>query len=122
MRNHLYTVNAYPDFTLDSRFAQLIEEIADAVENNQTRLATYLSEKLILDYGTHVITSIDAGAILVQEDYIKRSYVSDSQSDKSSVSASAGINFFNKVNFNFGSKESQETSETTTYQQNIHIL
>lgn len=87
MRNHLYTVNAYPDFTLDSRFAQQIEEIADAVENNQTRLATYLSEKLILDYGTHVITSVDAGAILVQEDYIKRSYVSNSQSDKSSVSA-----------------------------------
>ncbi|KAK2898437.1 hypothetical protein Q8A67_009855 [Cirrhinus molitorella] len=71
VRNHLYTVNAYPDFTLDSRFAQQIGEIADAVENNQTRLATYLSEKLILDYGTHVITSVDAGAILVQEDYIK---------------------------------------------------
>ncbi|XP_016128590.1 macrophage expressed 1, tandem duplicate 2 [Sinocyclocheilus grahami] len=119
VRNHLYTVNAYPDFTLDSRFAQQIGEIADATENNQTRLATYLSEKLILDYGTHVITSVDAGAILVQEDYIKRSYVSNSESDKSSVSASAGINFFNKVNFNFGSKESQETSETITYQQNI---
>ncbi|XP_050974155.1 macrophage-expressed gene 1 protein-like [Labeo rohita] len=117
VRNHLYTVNAYPDFTLDSRFAQQIAEIADAFENNQTRLATYLSEKLILDYGTHVITSVDAGAILVQEDYIKRSYVSNSQSDKSSVSASAGINFFNKVNFNFSSKESQET--TDTYQQNI---
>ncbi|KAL1270059.1 hypothetical protein QQF64_032348 [Cirrhinus molitorella] len=119
VRNHLYTVNAYPDFTLDSRFAQQIGEIADAVENNQTRLATYLSEKLILDYGTHVITSVDAGAILVQEDYIKRSYVSNSETDKSSVSASAGINFFNKVNFNFSSKESHETSDTITYQQNI---
>uniref|UniRef100_A0A672L645 Macrophage-expressed gene 1 protein n=1 Tax=Sinocyclocheilus grahami TaxID=75366 RepID=A0A672L645_SINGR len=119
VRSDLYTVNAYPDFTLDSRFAQQIGEIADATENNQTHLATYLSEKLILDYGTHVITSVNAGAILVQEDYIKRSYVSNSQSDKSSVSASAGINFFNKVNFNFSSKESQETSETITYQQNI---
>ncbi|XP_048066401.1 macrophage expressed 1, tandem duplicate 2 [Megalobrama amblycephala] len=119
VRNHLYTVNAYPDFTLDSRFAQQIVEIADAIENNQTRQANYLSEKLILDYGTHVITSIDAGATLVQEDYIKRSYVSDSESDKSSVSASAGLNFFNKVNFNFGSKESQETSETLSYQQNL---
>uniref|UniRef100_A0A671R2H3 Macrophage-expressed gene 1 protein n=1 Tax=Sinocyclocheilus anshuiensis TaxID=1608454 RepID=A0A671R2H3_9TELE len=93
-------VNAYPDFTLDSRFAQQIGEVADA--NNQTRLATYLSEKLILDYVTHVITSVKAGAILVQEDYIKRSYISNSESDKSSASASAGINFFNKVNFNFG--------------------
>uniref|UniRef100_A0A673IWN7 Macrophage-expressed gene 1 protein n=1 Tax=Sinocyclocheilus rhinocerous TaxID=307959 RepID=A0A673IWN7_9TELE len=63
-----------------------IGEIADA--KNQTRLATYLSEKLILDYGTHVITSVKAGAILVQEDYIKRSYISNSESDKSSASTS----------------------------------
>nr|AAH95229.1 Zgc:110354 [Danio rerio] len=119
VRNHLYTVNAYPDFTLDSRFSQQISELADAIENNQTRQAMYLSEKVILEYGTHVITSIDAGATLVQEDYIKRSYVSDTNSERSSVSASAGINFFNKVNFNFGSKETEQTSETLTYQQNI---
>ncbi|XP_016301613.1 macrophage-expressed gene 1 protein-like, partial [Sinocyclocheilus anshuiensis] len=50
VRSHLYTVNAYPDFTLNSHFAQQIGEIADATENNQTRLATYLSKKLILDY------------------------------------------------------------------------
>ncbi|XP_073723487.1 macrophage-expressed gene 1 protein-like [Misgurnus anguillicaudatus] len=100
VRNHLYTVNAYPGFNLDARFAHQAKEIADAIENNQTRQATYLSEKLILDYGTHVITSVDAGAVLVQEDYLKKStYVSTSQSDMSSVSASAGFNFFSKVNF-----------------------
>ncbi|XP_050974156.1 macrophage-expressed gene 1 protein-like [Labeo rohita] len=118
VRNHLYTVNAYPDFTLDSRFAQQIGKIADAIENNQTRQATYLSEKLILDYGTHVITSVDAGAILVQEDYLKKSYVADSHSDTYSVSESAGVEFLNKVNFNYGSKDSKQTSETFNYQQN----
>ncbi|XP_051509280.1 macrophage-expressed gene 1 protein-like [Myxocyprinus asiaticus] len=119
VRNHLYTVKAYPDFTLDSRFARQAEEIADAIENNQTRQATYLSEKLILDYGTHVITSVDAGATLVQEDYIKMSFVSNSQSDTSSVSASAGANFFDKVKFDISGKESKGTSETSTYQGNI---
>ncbi|XP_052460075.1 macrophage-expressed gene 1 protein-like [Carassius gibelio] len=119
VRNHLYTVKAYPDFTLDSRFAQQAEEIADAIENNQTRQATYLSEKLILDYGTHVITSVDAGATLVQEDYLKMSYISDSQSDASSITASAGFNFFDKVKFDIGTSTSQKTSQTSGYQGNI---
>uniref|UniRef100_A0A8C1AB80 Macrophage-expressed gene 1 protein n=1 Tax=Cyprinus carpio carpio TaxID=630221 RepID=A0A8C1AB80_CYPCA len=119
VRNHLYTVKAYPDFTLDSRFARQAEEIADAIENNQTRQATYLSEKLILDYGTHVITSVDAGATLVQEDYLKMSYVSNSQSDVSSVSASAGLNFLNKVRFDIGSSTSHGTSETSGNEGNI---
>ncbi|KAL7828416.1 hypothetical protein SRHO_G00320500 [Serrasalmus rhombeus] len=119
VRNHLYTVKVFPDFTLDSRFARQAEEIADAIENNQTRQANYLSEKMILDYGTHVITSVDAGATLVEEDYLKSSYVSDAESSQSSVSASAGANFFNKVKFDIGGKISQETSETRSYQGNI---
>ncbi|KAA0713940.1 Macrophage-expressed gene 1 protein [Triplophysa tibetana] len=96
VRNHLYSVKAYPDFILDSRFVHQAEEIADAIENNQTRHATYLSERLILDYGTHVITSVDAGATLVQEDYLKKSFISNSQSDMTSISASAGLSFFAK--------------------------
>ncbi|XP_007231672.3 macrophage-expressed gene 1 protein [Astyanax mexicanus] len=119
VRNHLYTVKAYPDFTLDSRFARQAEEIADAIENNQTRHAEYLSEKMVLDYGTHVITSVDTGATLVEEDYLKSSYVSDAQSSQSSVSASAGANFFDKVKFDIGTKDSQGTSETRNYQGNI---
>ncbi|KAI4895129.1 hypothetical protein NFI96_030607 [Prochilodus magdalenae] len=119
VRNHLYTVRAYPDFTLDARFARQAEEIADAIENNQTRQVKYLSERMVLDYGTHVITSVDAGATLVEEDYLKSSYVSDVQSSQSSVSASAGANFFEKVKFDIGDKTTQETSETQSYQGNI---
>ncbi|KAB5539796.1 hypothetical protein PHYPO_G00093280 [Pangasianodon hypophthalmus] len=51
LRDHLYTVKVYPDFTLDARFVQQAEEIADAIENNQTRQVAYLSEKMVLDYG-----------------------------------------------------------------------
>ncbi|TRY86510.1 hypothetical protein DNTS_010133 [Danionella cerebrum] len=119
VRNHLYIVKAYPDFTLDSRFAKQAEEIADAIENNQTRHSKYLSEKLILDYGTHVITSVDAGATLVQEDYLKMSYISNSQSDTSTVSASAGFNFFDKVKFDIGGGTSSETSQSSSYMGNI---
>ncbi|KAK6294230.1 hypothetical protein J4Q44_G00350600 [Coregonus suidteri] len=117
VRNFLYTVKAHPDFTLDGRFVRQAEEIADAIENNQTRQAAYLSEKMVLDYGTHVITSIDAGASLVQEDYLSDKYVSTT--DKFSVKALAGLNFFHKLKFDIGSEHAQETSDSLSYQGNI---
>ncbi|XP_041644186.1 macrophage-expressed gene 1 protein-like [Cheilinus undulatus] len=117
VRNLIYTVKAYPDFTLDTHFAQQAKEIASAIENNQTRHADYLSEKMVLDYGTHVITSVDAGAALVQEDYLSSSYVSNS--DTSSIKAQAGLNFFDKLKFDISSQSSQQSSSLRTYQSNI---
>ncbi|XP_040010065.1 macrophage expressed 1, tandem duplicate 1 [Xiphias gladius] len=119
VRNFIYTVKAYPDFTLDTRFAQQAKEIGDAIENNQTRNADYLSEKMVLDYGTHVITSVDAGATLVQEDYLRSTYVSDSVSQTSSVKALAGFNFFDKLKFEISSQNTQQSSSLQTYQSNI---
>ncbi|XP_061880011.1 macrophage-expressed gene 1 protein-like [Entelurus aequoreus] len=119
VRNHIYTIKAYPDFNLDSRFAQQAKEIADAIENNQTRNADYLSEKMVLDFGTHVITSVDAGATLVQEDYLRSSYVSDSVSDSHSVKALAGLNFYDKLKFDISSQNTQQSSSLQTYQSNI---
>uniref|UniRef100_A0A673ZAA2 Macrophage-expressed gene 1 protein n=1 Tax=Salmo trutta TaxID=8032 RepID=A0A673ZAA2_SALTR len=112
-RNFLYTVQAQPDFTLDGRFVRQAEEIADAIENK----AAYLSEKMVLGYGTHVITSINAGASLVQEDYLSASYVSTT--DKFSVKALAGLNFSDKLKFDIGSNGAQETSDSLSYQGNI---
>ncbi|XP_054466992.1 macrophage expressed 1, tandem duplicate 1 [Anoplopoma fimbria] len=119
VRNFIYTVKAYPDFTLDTRFAQQVKEIADAIENNQTRNVNYLSEKMVLDYGTHVITSVDAGAALVQEDYLRSTYVSDSVSDSSSLKAQAGLNFFDKLKFDISSQSGQQSASLQTYQSNI---
>ncbi|XP_068994958.1 macrophage expressed 1, tandem duplicate 1 [Embiotoca jacksoni] len=119
VRNFIYTVKAYPDFTLDTRFAQQAKEIADAIENNQTRYSDYLSEKMVLDYGTHVITGVDAGATLMQEDYLSSSYVSDSVSERSTVKALAGLNFFDKLKFDISSQNTKQSSSLQTYQSNI---
>ncbi|XP_076126274.1 macrophage-expressed gene 1 protein-like isoform X1 [Alosa pseudoharengus] len=117
VRNHLYTVKAYPNFALDSRFACQAEEIADAVVNNQTRQAIYLSERLVLSYGSHVITTVEAGASLVHEDYLRASYVSTSDTEKSTVSALAGASFFSKLNID--GKSTGETAEARMYEGNI---
>ncbi|KAK2837158.1 hypothetical protein Q5P01_014370 [Channa striata] len=119
VRNFIYTVKAYPDFALDTRFVQQVKDIADAIENNQTRNADYLSEKMVLDYGTHVITGVDAGAALVEEDYLRTSYVSDNESGSSSIKAQAGLNFFDKLKFDISSQSTQQSSSLQTYQSNI---
>ncbi|XP_060894795.1 macrophage-expressed gene 1 protein-like [Labrus mixtus] len=119
VRNLIYTVKAYPHFALDTRFAQQVKEIADAIENNQIRNADYLSEKMVLDYGTHVITSVDAGATLVEEDYLRSSYVSDSSSDSSTIKAQAGLNFFDDPKFDISSQSTQQSSSLKAYQSNI---
>ncbi|XP_041642761.1 macrophage-expressed gene 1 protein-like [Cheilinus undulatus] len=119
VRNLIYTVKAYPDFTLDLRFAQQAKEIASAIENNQTITANYLSEKMVLDYGTHVITSVDAGSALVSEDYLRKSYVANGSSDTSSIKVQAGFNFFDKLKFDISSNNTQQSSSLQTYQSNI---
>uniref|UniRef100_A0A8C6WJ62 Macrophage-expressed gene 1 protein n=1 Tax=Neogobius melanostomus TaxID=47308 RepID=A0A8C6WJ62_9GOBI len=119
VRNFIYIVKAYPDFTLDSRFAQQAKDIADAIENNQTKNAAYLSEKMVVDYGTHVITTVNAGASLVEEDYLDSKYVSDSASQSSNVKAQAGFNFFDKLKFDIGGGSSSQSSTLQAYQSNI---
>ncbi|XP_029016900.1 macrophage-expressed gene 1 protein-like [Betta splendens] len=120
VRNFIYTVKAYPDFALDERFAQQAKEIADAITNNQTRNADYLSEKMVLDYGTHVITSVDAGAALVEDDYLRSSYITESKSDQTTIKAQAGLNFFDKLKFDISSQNTPKSlSSNHTYQTNL---
>ena len=57
----MYTVKAHPDFTLDPHFVRQVENVADAIANDQLRQATYLSEKIVFYYGTHVVTMLMLG-------------------------------------------------------------
>ncbi|XP_054828502.1 macrophage-expressed gene 1 protein-like [Eublepharis macularius] len=100
VRNLIYTVKFDPAAMLDEGFRQQVITIANHVEKNQTRMADYLAEILVLNYGTHVITSVDAGASLVQEDQIKSTFLKDSWSMRSSITAAAGVSFRDVVNFN----------------------
>ncbi|XP_018600883.1 macrophage-expressed gene 1 protein-like [Scleropages formosus] len=116
MRNNMYTVQSNPSFTLDPVFKSRVTEIATALQNNDTQMANFLSETLVLDYGTHVLTSVDAGAILAQEDYLRRSAMQDS-----SVTAHASILFYKKmgISLNYKLDNSNKTSPLDYYIGNI---
>lgn len=74
---------------------------------------------MVLDYGTHVITSVDAGASLVEEDYLRSSYLSTNMSEYSSVKAAAGLNFFDKLKFDISSQNTKQSQWLQTYQSNL---
>nr|XP_003215051.1 PREDICTED: macrophage-expressed gene 1 protein [Anolis carolinensis] len=99
VRNRMYTVKFDPAARFDEGFQQQLVAIASHLENNQTRAADYLAEILVLNYGTHVITGVDAGASLIQEDQVRSTFVKDSKFMRSSITAAAGVSFHKVVNF-----------------------
>lgn len=118
VRNLIYTVKFDPAAILDEGFRRQLLSIASYLENNHTQMADYLAEILILNYGTHVITGVDAGASLVQEDQIKATFVQDSWSRRSSITAAAGASFHNIVNFNINVSIGSGDEFTNQYMSN----
>ncbi|CAH6793796.1 Pfpl [Phodopus roborovskii] len=115
VRNLVYTVKNNPSSELSLGFKKELMEICDYLEKNQTKMATYLAELLVLNYGTHVITSVDAGAALIQEDHIKSSFLKNSEGNRIAVTASAGITFAKIMNFKTEAGFSYKNDFTTGY-------
>ncbi|ERE78699.1 macrophage-expressed gene 1 protein [Cricetulus griseus] len=115
VRNLVYTVKNNPNSEFTLGFRKELMEIYDCLEKNQTKMATYLAELLVLNYGTHVITSVDAGAALIQEDHIKSSFLKNSKGDRVAVTASAGATFAKIMNFKAGTEVSYKNDMTTAY-------
>ncbi|NXE84651.1 MPEG1 protein, partial [Cochlearius cochlearius] len=114
VRNLVYTAKIDPGAVLDKGFKKQLLTIASHLENNQTRMADFLAEVLVLNYGTHTITSMDAGASLVQEDQIKATFLKDSGATRSAVTASAGMAFHSIISVK--NEESLDVSSGFTKQ------
>ncbi|XP_068412239.1 macrophage-expressed gene 1 protein-like [Eschrichtius robustus] len=98
IRQGIYSVKApeNPDFQPD--FLRHLLTLSDHLENNQTRGAEYLAEMLVLRYRTHVLTDVEAGAALVQEDQVRRELVDSEARDKINITYAASALFFHAVN------------------------
>ena len=107
IRYKLYTIKMQPDAELHPAFKTRLYDIAAYLQNNNIEQARFLSETIIRDFGTHYITSLDAGALIVQESFIHSSYVQDSSNDYTYITQSASGIFFTDVGIiNFGEKTS----------------
>ncbi|XP_072333340.1 macrophage-expressed gene 1 protein-like [Scyliorhinus torazame] len=115
VRNLVYEVRAQAHFQLDRAFRQQLVRIGNSIENNQTAAARYYAELLVRDYGTHLLTSVQAGASLLQEDQLRSSFVADSRGGKTAITASASATFFRAVNLGLGAQAGQEEQQTRLY-------
>ncbi|KAB1272509.1 Macrophage-expressed gene 1 protein [Camelus dromedarius] len=102
VRHNIYSVKASENTEFQPIFRQHLLTISDHLENNQTREAEYLAEMLVVRYGTHVLTKVEAGATLVQEDQLKRELVGSNTQDRINITFAASALFFKKVKVGTG--------------------
>lgn len=121
MRYNLYKVMLHVDSPLHPTFKARLFDIASNLQNNNSEYAHYLAEILVRDYGTHYLTSMDAGAIFALVDHVSSTYVNNLKHDTTKIAASASANFFGR--FSIGSDYSRTTSreeEDSYLQQRTH--
>ena len=118
LKNTICSVHAQPRSPLHPDFKTRIFEIGAYLEKNLTDHAHYLAELLVHDYGTHYISSVKAGAIISQMDFVKKIYVNNYQKTTLSVKASASASFFGKVSIGSGFDVTTSTSHDNGYASN----
>ena len=102
LKHMYYSIKQQPDSQLHPTLKARLLEIASFMNSNDSQMANFLAELLIRDYGTHYLTSVDAGAILIQEDNIKSSFMSRYSSEAEKITAAAGASFFKKLSISGG--------------------
>ena len=116
LRQKLYTVKIEPDAVLDPHFKSRVFDIASNYQDNNSELARYQAELLIRDYGTHYISSVDAGGAIVKTDHVSNTFAQDIQevSSERTITATASTSFFNLLNL-FGISNPSSASYSNYY-------
>uniref|UniRef100_A0A2C9M730 MACPF domain-containing protein n=1 Tax=Biomphalaria glabrata TaxID=6526 RepID=A0A2C9M730_BIOGL len=93
LRYPRYEAKLQPDAELSPQFKSRLLSIAVKIELNQTRQAEYEAQLLVRDFGTHVLSSVTAGAALVKDDYVKTDKMSSFADSKTAYLAAASASF-----------------------------
>ena len=89
IRHLFYEVKTHPESALHPVFKSRLMQIAAELQNNRTKQPWYIRE-----HGTHIITSVDAGATLVQETHVNKSYIQDKSLSEHDNKVAATATFF----------------------------
>ncbi|WAR10234.1 MPEG1-like protein [Mya arenaria] len=79
--------------TLTDSFKKRVNKIGQHLLHNRTDLATYESQILVREYGTHVVTGVELGAMIVQVDYLDSTFLMLSSVDKQEIINGAEAKF-----------------------------
>ena len=117
IRHKVYIAKLRADAPLDPTFKSAIFEIAANIQNNNTEYAHYLAQLLVRDYGTHYVTSVDAGGILAKTDYINSTNMQFDDASITTATKSAGISFV--ITFSLDIEEKSSTTSISKYNESI---
>jgi len=115
IRHKLYVIRLQSGTKLNPMFKKRLLDIASHIINNNADAARYLSELLVRDYGTHYLSAVHAGAILVQEDYLKSELAKETDDTKQKITASASANFFGKIGFSSSFTHATDAQSSQSY-------
>ncbi|KAK3803718.1 hypothetical protein RRG08_047682 [Elysia crispata] len=110
-----YEVKLQPDSRLSSQFKSRLMEIAARIELDHIDMATFHSQMVVRDFGTHYLTSVTAGAALVKDDFIKRDFVATHTSDKPKILAFASSSFYKLFNLGFSYQRITDSGVDASY-------
>jgi len=119
LRHNLYKARIEPDSALSPAFKSRLIEIAMHLQQNNSDYANYLAQLLVRDFGTHFITSVNAGAVLAKMDHLKKKYLADFEGEKSDITAAASLSFFKVFGGDFSTKLGYSKEKFDTYTENI---
>ena len=83
--------------------------VAALYQSNSTSAATFETQLIIRDYGTHLIRAVVAGGALVNEDQVSSSFMKNSDSTHMNFKASASESFFGSMGFSFSLTTDQKS-------------
>ncbi|XP_061179323.1 macrophage-expressed gene 1 protein-like [Saccostrea echinata] len=114
-----YTAIVLPDLQLDRSFRKRLLKIANHIQHNRKLSTKYESELLVRDFGTHVLTSVDAGASIVKVDQVDSSLRSDTEIDKVQIGFAASVSFFGIASINTKTQYSHSKTTIEKYMKSI---
>ncbi|XP_061177500.1 macrophage-expressed gene 1 protein-like [Saccostrea echinata] len=113
-----YSAKLQQTSQLNPAFRQQIKNIAENIQKNFSSVAEYESQVLVRDFGTHVVSSVDAGAVVSQVDEIKSSFLKSVNKDRTKIITAARTSFLRKFNFFLSSKYEESSELIRNYETN----
>ncbi|KAK7484133.1 hypothetical protein BaRGS_00024622 [Batillaria attramentaria] len=115
-----YKMQLQPDTPLHPTFRGRLLDIAAAHTLQEVEQADYMAQLLVRDFGTHVITGVQAGAALLKIDHLSRSFLTEYEGEDFDFRASAGASLFGllsasmSLGFHFKQDSTQKYDDART--------
>ena len=114
-RHKIYTVKIQPDAALNPHFISRIMDLVAYIQSDNKKVAHYLADELVRDYGTHVINSIDAGAAISQTTMVSKNVIKDRVMTTKDISVSASASFMVSVKASYEHKTTDQVMNNFTH-------